>query len=358
MGPRGDAPDQHASRIARPAMTDERFPRTSLLDVDDEELELDLDGLAYRGSVIAIVAPTGSGKTLFAERLLLDVVRQDRTPAHFDMEIGGRGTKRNYRAHGATDAEMDRIHYIELPEPRLDEAGEFVRSVIDNGEEVALLDKLPDFLRSAGKAENSNDDISDWAAEFLDPLREKCTVIVLHATGWEGKRMRGASELGFKLDVVWEMSVLEEFDKHRIGRLRLKCTKDRWGDIGTGKVIEYAFGGDGQGAVICQRLGETYESAVDATDAKERAERAANDLLRRSAAAAARKHAPDEDHAVAKSTLEGLVGGNATKARKAVDLAIGDVDPSHARLGKKPNPKGKGIVVWFKPAQVGEEAES
>jgi hypothetical protein len=338
-------------------MTAERFPRVDLSAVDDEPLQLDLDGLAYRGLAMAIVAPTGSGKTLFAEWLLIGARRSGRTVAHLDMEIGKRGTARNYRAHGVTPKELRGIHYVEMPEPRMEEAAEFTRAVLDNGEDVALFDKLPDFLRSARLAENSNDDVNEWAGAFLDPLRERCTVVLVHATGWEGNRSRGASELMFKLDVVWELKVAQEFDRHRVGRIRLKCTKDRWGDIGLGRVVEYAIGGDGKGRLVVRRVSDAYEAAVDdgMTD-KERRLRQRDDALRRAAVATARQHAPDELHAITKSDLEALIGGYGRNARDGIALAIADGDPSHARLGSKPNPRGRGVVVWYVPARIGEEA--
>jgi len=317
------------------------FPRISLADVDDEPLETTLGGLAYSGLSTLLVAPTGSGKTLLGIRLLLDALRAGSTPVHMDMEVGARGTRRNYLAHGATAKELAAIHYVPMPEATMARAEEFVAAIADEGEDVVLLDKLPDFLRVAGQAENSNDEVSDWVGRFLDPLRDRATVLVIHATGWEGSRSRGASELAFKFDVVWEMKVLQEFDKQRIGRVRLRCAKDRWGDIGVGRTVEYRIGGDGAGRIVVERQGESFEAeAPDDAEGRAAGRVAAWAEM---AVAAAKEHAPIEAAAKGMRQLKDLMpSGNDSDKSKGIHLAKDD-----GRLGFRPGPRGS-VEVWWR----------
>ncbi|MFN8520523.1 MAG: hypothetical protein U0667_14290 [Chloroflexota bacterium] len=238
-------------------MTGVRFPRIDLAAAPDVERELVLHGLFYRGLNNKIVGPTGSGKTLLATRLVLDALRDGEVPVHLDMEIGQGGTKRNYFAHGATAQELADIHYVEFPEPKLDEARDLAQSMLDAGETFALFDKKPDFLRSMTLRENDNDDQSDFYGRLIDPLREKVTTVMLaptgHAYGSEsdaGRRGRGGSESDYKYDAIWQLTVSEPFDLNRVGRIALRCSKDRWGFIGVGRVVEFDIGGDGGGIVF------------------------------------------------------------------------------------------------------------
>jgi hypothetical protein len=251
----------------------ERFPRVNLAEIDPTRYELVLCGLAYRGLSTQIVGPTGVGKTVLATRLILEGLRSGefRTPAHFDQEIGEGGTKATYLAHGATAAELAAIHYLGFPEVRRQEVALFVQDILDEGEDLTVFDKKPDFLRSLGLAENSNDDQSDFYGSLVDPLRTKVTTLILAPTGHvgdfgKGQRARGGSESDYKLDLIWIVSVVEPFDREKVGRLQLTCDKDRPGYIGKGTTVTFEIGGDGQGRIVFRRIAggpaTTREDAV------------------------------------------------------------------------------------------------
>lgn len=245
----------------------ERFERINLADVEDVERELICHGLFYRGLNNKIVGPTGSGKTLLATRLGLDAQRAGEVFAHLDMEIGEAGSKSTYLAHGATLKELAAIHYVPMPSPRIDEAEEFVRAILDARETLAVFDKKPDFLRSMQLEENSNDDTSDFYGRLIDPLREKVTTVILAPTGHAGEhgrgsRGRGASEDDYKHDSVWQLSVTRAFDRARVGLIALTCTKDRWGYIGVDRVVEFEIGGDGNGKILFRVVGSGFQSSA------------------------------------------------------------------------------------------------
>lgn len=237
----------------------ERFQRINLAEVEDVERELIFYEMLYRGLNNKIVGPTGAGKTLLAARIVLEHTRAGGIAAHFDQEIGEGGSKATYKAHGATDAELATIHYVAFPSPRPTEVQQFVQDILDEGEDLAVFDKKPDFLRSLRLAENSNDDQSDFYGTLIDPLRNKVTTIILAPTGHagdygKGSRARGGSESDYKYDAIWQMKVGAPFNRETVGQIRLECTKDRWGYIGYGTAFEFEIGGDAKGGIVFRQV--------------------------------------------------------------------------------------------------------
>ena len=170
------APEDDAHFIARhgspecATMTDFRG-RVDLSTVDSNFPPLTFHGVAYDGWPSLIVGTTGAAKTLVCRWLLLDALRSGRVVGHADQEMGRHVTRAYYEAMGATVDELASIAYWDLPSPKHDEAEEWLQHVLDSGVTDMLWDKLPDFLRSAGRAESANDDVNQFMADFVEPIQ-------------------------------------------------------------------------------------------------------------------------------------------------------------------------------------------
>jgi hypothetical protein len=341
--PRGA--DTTFNRLFRPA----RFGRTNLANADAALPTLMCHGTAYEGWPSLIAGPTGSGKSLICRWLLLEVLRDGKSVGHADQEMGAAATKQYYKMMGATPDELEQVNYWDMPSPTDSLADEWVAEV-DALADVLLMDKVPDFLRSANKAENSNDDVNSWFAAFVEPLRGLVTTLIIDATGWDKSRTRGGSEKEFKVGLSWVVETIDEPRSDHIGRVRWRCTKDRFGAVGRGTTIEFAVGGDGAGHISCAVASVSSGETAAVDDAEKRRLDRLN-AWKATAVLAAKKHAPDEVHAIPKTTLEQLMGGGkAADKREGIQAAIGDMDPHNERLGSKPKTSGNGIVVWWKPA--------
>ena len=316
--------------------------------VSGEFPPLDKHGIAYVGHPALIAGSTGSAKSLIGRWLLLEEARAGEYVGHADMEMGSVVSKKYYEATGATAAQLQNMTFWDMPAPKMDEADEFIGDVVTLEVTRLLWDKLPDFLRTAGREENSNDAQNEWAAAFLEPLNGYCTSYVLDSTGWDGKHARGGSEKLFKVATAWVVEVLDEPRRDHIGRVKWVCVKDRFGAIGKGTAIEFSVGGDGNGRIHVSVIGtvEAPTSAVELADQK-KTEREHD--LRLAALIAAKKHAPDEAHAITRTQLAKSMGVRAEDQSKAIDLACAAGDAKAGLLRSKPNPNGRGVLVWWGP---------
>jgi hypothetical protein len=324
----------------------EQFNRVNLRTVTGDFPPLICDSTAYLGWPSLISGPTGSAKTLICRWLLLRALRAGYAVGHADQEMGASVTKQYYLATGASEFELDEIAYWDMPSPNSDQAEAFT-DAIRAAADVIVMDKVPDFLRTAGKQENSNDDVNEWMAAFVEPLRGSVTTLLIDATGWDGKHARGGSEKDFKVGLSWLVEVVEEPTKDRLGLIRWTCTKDRFGQIGKGASIEFSIGGDGSGHIVGSIVGVT-DAPVSPADIKRAKEREREQELRIAALHAAKKHAPDETRAITRTQLADNTPIRAQDKSKAIDLALEQGDPVFGRLASKPA-TGRGTLVWWTP---------
>jgi hypothetical protein len=329
-----------------------KFNRVNLSEVTATEHPLVLHGTAYVGWPSLVSGPTGSGKTLVCRWLVLEADREGLFVGLADQEMGETATAAYFRQMGASDRELEDIVYWDMPSPTDKTAPEWVDEV-KSSVEVLLMDKVPDFLRSAMKAENSNDDVNSWMASFVEPLRGEVTTLLIDATGWEGKHSRGGSEKDFKVALAWMVEVLDEPRRDHVGRIRWTCTKDRFGAVGKGRSIEFAIGGDGNGHIVGSMVGTTPNQGSNGLTTMQVRQRAKEDGLRVAAVTAARQFAPDEVGAITRTQLAAQMGAlNNADKYIGMDLAMSDFDPGHKEGGLSAKPKpgaGSGTLVWWRP---------
>lgn len=333
----------------------ERFRRVNLAEVEDIKRETLFHGMFYRGLNSKIVGPTGAGKTIFAIGTIIHVLREEGLkPVHLDMEIGEGGSKSTYRGYGATNEELSRINYVPFPEPQIKETAELVRSILDAGEDFAVFDKKPDFLRSLGLEENSNDHQSEFYGRLIDPLREKVTTVILAPTGHsgdfgKGARGRGGSESDYKYDTIWQLSVVTPFDRDKIGRISLLCTKDRWGYIGRDRVVEFEVGGDGAGNIVLNYIASGAAGPGAASRADDRESYLSEKLVE-----AGRAIAPDAAHETSPAKLFEWLDAHVSDGKRGNKMERGMAlhraarrDPTLDRLVARDTGRKTGLNVVY-----------
>jgi hypothetical protein len=238
------------------AATGSRFERIDLgepIESGMEPAEMLVPDVLYAGSVHGIYSAGGKGKTFFALWLIKQVIDQDRPVMLLDQENGVRIISERLRALGVSAEQARRwLHYYPFPSMPL-EAGasvEFEELLDEVKPALVVLDSWINFLASAGLDENSSVDIAQWADAYSQKARQRgMAILLLDHIPKEGNTARGSGRKLDYVDVMWELTKPQDFDRETVGRIDLRLKKDRegwmpWGVAFTvgGKDGELVFG--------------------------------------------------------------------------------------------------------------------
>jgi hypothetical protein len=187
------------------------------------------------GKRYLLVAKAGSGKSLVALVVAVDVVGAGGTVAIVDVENGEDEYARRLddvlRARGdegLEDACRDRLRYYAYP--RLSGSwGEDEWAAAFEGVDLVVFDSSRLILSAHGLAEDSNDDYASFADSRLVPLSQAGTAtLVLDNTGHDQDRARGAKAKDDLNEVVYLVKVAERFGRDVSGAVRLARHRDRF----------------------------------------------------------------------------------------------------------------------------------
>jgi RecA/RadA recombinase len=315
-----------------------QFHRIDLAAVTPELPEL-LLGVYYRGHVTAIFGPTGAGKTMLNQAIVLEAVRAGHEVAHFDEEMGAAPMAQRYRALGASVRELEKIAYYEWEAPGLEDSGAFVDEVRERS--LVLIDPTTDALTAAGVDENDNSAYTEWSKLIPGKLTAEGISTILtdgspHVDGGKA-RMRGASQKSYKAALVWRLEVIDELDRDHVGLIRLTCEKDRFGAVGRGASQAFRLGGDGRGGIVFERTGALRNEPSS--------EKAGNDraLLVGRVVAVLEQHAPAEGRAITQNQLCGLLGQSRLRDKTAACQEASDSPTVPVRAKPGPN---RSLLYW------------
>lgn len=315
------------------------FERTNLAKVEAKMPDL-LLGLVYRGFSTNIYGPTGSAKTLIAQGLVLEALRSGLSVGHWDEEMGKEVTAARYRQMGATDIELGRVAFYTWQRPTLDDGDAFVAQCLDDRVDLVLIDPTADFLSAAGMEENSNDDITAWAAAFPQALSQRGVAsILLDGAPHGAAHQRGGIQKGYKASLVFGFDVREEPSKTNVGLVELECEKDRFGDIGRGARVTFRVGGDGNGQIVFRR-----EEHMERPSAEDRVDKDREDWVRK-ITAVVQAHAPHRDSAITQSQLLTLLPAGKRKS-DLIDLVKLAAAPGRAVM-QAPGKTSRSVIYWY-----------
>ncbi|MDP9438136.1 MAG: AAA family ATPase [Actinomycetota bacterium] len=204
-----------------------------------------LDGLLYQGRIHSISSGPGTGKTMLAEWMAIQVMRQGHRVLYMDAENGPKLIAERLGELGANLDDLDETFFYYPADLSLD--AESLARLEATVEEVkpalVVFDSFADFLALAGLEENSNSDCTLWMTRVAQPLKDAGVALLLldHVPKSGSGGPRGAGSKVAKVDVAWSLEVTLGFDRERTGQITLKHTKDR--EAWLPRMVQFSIGG-------------------------------------------------------------------------------------------------------------------
>lgn len=214
------------SRLGRTRMGD-----TLLYGIaEPEELEPDV---LLKGKVHQIFTGPGNGKTWVALWLIKRAIERGETAMYFDMENGKRIILERLQELEVDPLYVDEyLYYYDFPTLGIDPYAQAnYRDELDVVQpDLLVFDSWVGFLAGAGLDENSPTQVEEWASAYLHPAKAKDgTVVILDHVPHDANRSRGATRKKDLVDVQWNLSKQQPFDRSKVGYIQLKLEKDREG---------------------------------------------------------------------------------------------------------------------------------
>jgi hypothetical protein len=232
-----------------------RFERIDLgepIESGMEPAEMLVPDVLYAGSVHGIYSAGGKGKTFFALWLIKQVIDQDLPVMLLDQENGVRIISERLRALGVSAEQARRnLYYYPFPSMPLEAraATEFEEMLDKVKPALVVFDSWINFLASAGLDENSSVDIAQWADAYSQKARQRgMAILLLDHIPKEGNTARGSGRKLDYVDVMWELTKPQDFDRETVGRIDLRLKKDREGWMPWG--VAFTVGGSENGLVF------------------------------------------------------------------------------------------------------------
>jgi len=204
-----------------------------------------IEDLLYEARIHSIASAAGTGKTILAECMCLQVMRKGLPVMYLDAENGPKVIAERLEEMGADPDMLDQLFHYYPAELTLepDSLAALQTTVLTIQPALVVFDSLADFLGMADMDENSNMDCTRWFTGVVQPIKDAdvASLILDHVpkTGKGGPR--GASSKIAKMDVQWQLEVTQVFSRDRTGEIKLECTKDR--ESWLPKSVRFLIGG-------------------------------------------------------------------------------------------------------------------
>ena len=245
-----------------------RFERIDLgepIESGMEPAEMLVPDVLYAGSVHGIYSAGGKGKTFFALWLMKQVIEQERPVMLLDQENGVRIISERLRALGLSAEQARRnLYYYPFPSMPLEAgaAAEFGELLDEVKPALIVFDSWINFLASAGLDENSSVDIAHWADAYSQKARQHgMAILLLDHIPKEGNTARGSGRKLDYVDVMWELTKPQDFDRETVGRIDLRLKKDREGWMPWG--VAFTVGGSEGGLIFARTAFDSSRLAPD-----------------------------------------------------------------------------------------------
>lgn len=242
-----ESPDEIRGKVDLGALVAEGVP----------DPEWVLPGMFYRGQIHWWHGEPGDGKTFLLLGLMYRLAEEGRSVLWLDEESGKVQTARRLQSYGADPSVLtERFHYHARPGLTLDPAdlNALFLTVQEVQPDVVVMDSVSDMLGQAGLDEDSNNDVTAWAKQLLEPLKFEygaAVVAIDHVTKSKdsrGKYARGAGAKKSKTDAAWKVVKKKDFGVERVGIIRLEADKDRDGWLEP--ALAFRIGGRGGRTVL------------------------------------------------------------------------------------------------------------
>jgi hypothetical protein len=206
-----------------------------------------------------IAAAAKSGKSLgMGVVTAVDIIEAGGTVAILDRENGADEYARRLEAvldaRQATGTLRERIRvelrYYAWPSMSLSWRDDPAYPAEFAGADVVIFDSSRSHTAPLGLTEDASDDWASFTTSLVDPLMlAGITTITLDNMGHEDKaRPRGTSAKEDLCDIAYTMKVVSPFSSTLAGRLELRCSRSRIGEITVGDTWRMDLGGGSYGA--------------------------------------------------------------------------------------------------------------
>jgi hypothetical protein len=243
--------------------------------IPDREYVPGARGLLAKGKRVHVSAEKKTGKSLsMAVVMPVQIVAAGGTVVVLDRENGADEFAR--RLEAVLDAQeadkafrgqiRERLRYHAWPTLRLDWREDPAYPEAFGDVDVVIFDSSRSHLTPLGLKEDASDDFAAFTSALLDPLMQTGkTTVTLDNMGHEAKeRARGTSAKEDLCDVAFTMRAITPFSSSLAGRLELRCTASRLGEVGGTWQMELGAGHYGTWKQIGARPPEAREDLREA----------------------------------------------------------------------------------------------
>ena len=215
-----------------------------------------VEDIVIASHVHLVYGEPGCGKTILAERWMLDCVVRGEHVMFIDEESGTGMTADRLRAMGANAAISDYLHYYPFPGITLEDAERLMSTVGVIRPALVVFDSMADVLSAGGLDENGSMDVTRWMMGIAVRIAREYGAAVLildHNTkdASNTKYSRGSGAKKAKADIAWFVEKKQDFDANTTGRVTLERTKNRIGFMK--ERVEFVVGGK-DGALTVERF--------------------------------------------------------------------------------------------------------
>lgn len=206
----------------------------------------DLHGLLYRGKRHVVSGEPESVKTLIVWALALDAIRAGMSIACLDFEMGPEATRTLLVDLGATDAELERVLYIEPGGPPTKHDILMIKSVATD---IVIIDAAIGAYDVSGLDDMNRKDAERFARLWVRPLFQCgiATVVLDHVTKaseGRGKYTIGSERKVGGVDVHLGFEIITQLTRGTSGLVKVRVHKDRPGFLHRPHPAEIALSSD------------------------------------------------------------------------------------------------------------------
>lgn len=195
-------------------------------------------GVLYPGRMSTVAAESEAGKTWFALILVLQELNRGNAAVYLDFEDEAAGIVGRLLRMGANVSDvLERFHYIRPEEPLSTVDLLDLKSVLDTGPTLAVVDGVTEGMSLHGLNINDNLDVAVFGRRVLRPLQDAGPAVVTLDHVVKSAENRGRYAIGgvHKLNglngVMYLLENIKPFGIGVSGRSRVRIAKDRPGQL-------------------------------------------------------------------------------------------------------------------------------
>lgn len=213
-------------------------------------------GIVYPGKRHVFSGPPESAKTLIAYVVLIQVVRQNGPGILIDFEMGGYDARSRLRELGATNTDIDRIHYLEPDEPG---SPDRISRLIQLKPSVVVIDAAAGAYSLQGLDDNKRADVETFARLYVGAFWRNgiATIVVDHVV--KDRETRGSYAIGSErklggADIHLGFETVTPISRGTTGRYKIITHKDRGGWLKRGRLADVELSSDPESHQIAWTL--------------------------------------------------------------------------------------------------------